>query len=290
MARTPSVTKIRQDDFKTVLTNNMIKAYAPQVFKYIRFMDGVYENEIIKSLDPKSNRLQIFKTNKGTKHNDGGKSGSFFFFSQDKKYIIKTLFPKEKIRLLDMLPQMVKFIHENKVRSVMSRIYGIYRIKLPGVEPVDVILQKNAMECQPGNVLIEKFDLKGSLFKRFVISNDAYDAADYQQHIAVSPADASRSLNKQSYQQMIDLKDTVDGQFYSKLPEKLRAFLIDNKETLKDMDYLKLSKRHGALFAINISDRDRAELIEMIENDVKFLSDNYLMDYSMLIGIELVNR
>ena len=44
-------------------------------------MDGVDDNEIIKSLDPKNNRFQIFKTNKGKKHNDGGKSGSFFFFT-----------------------------------------------------------------------------------------------------------------------------------------------------------------------------------------------------------------
>lgn len=54
-------------------------------------MDGVRDIDIMESLDPKNNRGQIFKTNKGTKHNQGGKSGSFFFFTEDRQFIIKTL-------------------------------------------------------------------------------------------------------------------------------------------------------------------------------------------------------
>ena len=76
--------------------NIKVKAHAQQIFKYIRWVDGVTDHDIIKSLDPKNNRYQIFKTNQGEKHNDGGKSGSFFFFTQDKKFIIKTLKNSEK--------------------------------------------------------------------------------------------------------------------------------------------------------------------------------------------------
>ena len=32
------------------------------------------------------------------------------------------------------------------------------------------------------------------------------------------------------------------------------------------------------------------DLINMIEKDVKFLQDNNIIDYSMLIGIEMVNN
>ena len=54
------------------------------MFKYIRFIDNIEAIDIIKSLDPKNNRYQIFKTNKGKKHNEGGESGSFFFFTEDR--------------------------------------------------------------------------------------------------------------------------------------------------------------------------------------------------------------
>jgi hypothetical protein len=103
-------------------------------------MDGVSDQDIIKSIEPKNNRYQIFKTNKGGKTNNGGASGSFFFFTQDKQFIIKTLFLHEKKKLLDLLPKMVKFINQNKNSSVISRIYGIYEVKIPGVDSVHLIL------------------------------------------------------------------------------------------------------------------------------------------------------
>ena len=77
-----------------------ITAYAPQVFKFIRHLDGIDEVDIINSVDPMNNKFQIFKSNKGQKNQQGGKSGSFFFFTQDKKYIIKTMSEAEKTKYL----------------------------------------------------------------------------------------------------------------------------------------------------------------------------------------------
>lgn len=99
--------------FHSVDVDISIISYAPQVFKFIRYVDGVDELQILTSVDPRNNRYQIFKTNKGYKHNKGGKSGSFFFFTQDRKYIIKTLFKQEKDKLMAMLPKMVKFVRAN---------------------------------------------------------------------------------------------------------------------------------------------------------------------------------
>ena len=50
--------------------------------------------------------------------------------------------------------------------SIISRIYGIYEVKLPGVDPVNLILQRNCMKIQPFNKMLQIFDLKGSTFKR----------------------------------------------------------------------------------------------------------------------------
>ena len=44
-------------------------------------MDGIDELDLIRSLDPEQNRNQIFKKNKNAKEANGGRSGSFFFFT-----------------------------------------------------------------------------------------------------------------------------------------------------------------------------------------------------------------
>ena len=59
-------------------------SYAPRIFKFIRAIDGVSEYEIMMSVRPSNNKLQIFKSNQNQKHSSGGKSNSFFFFTEDK--------------------------------------------------------------------------------------------------------------------------------------------------------------------------------------------------------------
>ena len=46
----------------------------------------IYWKNLIESLNPRNNIESIFKAGESQ-----GKSGSFFFFSQDKKFIIKTM-------------------------------------------------------------------------------------------------------------------------------------------------------------------------------------------------------
>jgi hypothetical protein len=62
-------------------------SFAPTIFMRIRNIHGIQEFDLIKSLDPINNREQIFKSNLKTGNaetsNSGGKSGSFFFFSED---------------------------------------------------------------------------------------------------------------------------------------------------------------------------------------------------------------
>jgi 1-phosphatidylinositol-4-phosphate 5-kinase len=84
--------------------------------------------------------MQIFKTNRDEKHGSGGKSGSFFFFTEDRKFIIKTMTSKEKVNFIKFLPQMTKFIMETGGKSLISRVYGLYRVKYPGMAPIFLML------------------------------------------------------------------------------------------------------------------------------------------------------
>ena len=64
-------------------------------------------------------------------------------------------------------------------------------------------------------------------------------------------------------------------------------FLQTNQETLKDLDYMLLNLTYPAIFHLDLLSTDRDSILLSIENDVRFLQANNLMDYSLLIGIEL---
>lgn len=53
-------------------------------------MDEIGFEQIQRSLNPLSNRDQIFKTGEAA-----GASGSFFFFSHDRRFIVKTMTSSE---------------------------------------------------------------------------------------------------------------------------------------------------------------------------------------------------
>ena len=60
------------------------------------------------SLDPVLNREMVFKSGEGC-----GKSGSFFFFTHDDKFIIKTMRHGEVKLFLKFLPQYIDHFVKN---------------------------------------------------------------------------------------------------------------------------------------------------------------------------------
>ena len=67
--------------------------------------DGIKPADIKSSLHIEDNITNIFKSGQGA-----GKSGSFFFFSRDNKYIIKTMRGNEKKVLLRILDELIEHI------------------------------------------------------------------------------------------------------------------------------------------------------------------------------------
>ena len=57
---------------------------------------------------------------------------------------------------------------------------------------------------------------------------------------------------------------------------------------MKDVDYENLVMRE--LLQINISEEDARLILVTLERDIEFLKTNGLMDYSLLLGIEKVNK
>ena len=87
-------------------------------------LDGIEPKEIIYSLDSDLNRKMIFKAGESA-----GASGSFFFFSHDDKFIIKTLRGTERIDLIKMLDKYIYHLKKTENCSLLARIYGAFTIK-----------------------------------------------------------------------------------------------------------------------------------------------------------------
>ena len=115
---------------------------------------------MLNSLKIEDNIDNIFKSGEGA-----GKSGSFFFFSNDNQFIIKTMRGNEKQVLLNMLDDMIKHLDEND-QSLLARIYGVFSIKASNFHSVDIIIMQNTVQMQHKNNQKMTFDLKGSLYGR----------------------------------------------------------------------------------------------------------------------------
>jgi len=83
-----------------------------------------YLISIFSSLDIFSNKDKL----KEIKESEG-KSGSFFFFTHDKKFIIKTLHQHELQTILGgFLKSYHELIVDSEATTLLARIYGIFEI------------------------------------------------------------------------------------------------------------------------------------------------------------------
>jgi 1-phosphatidylinositol-4-phosphate 5-kinase len=124
-------------------------------------MDNISADMIKISLSTEKNHKSVFKAKESA-----GKSGSFFFFSFDRKFIIKTMNSSEKAVFIDSLPTYLQHLRNNP-NSLIARIYGIFTVQMEDIEPVDLLLMANAAHCGP--TIENVFDLKGSIVNRNVL-------------------------------------------------------------------------------------------------------------------------
>lgn len=149
----------------TMLTINeevTIFEYAPKKFQEIREMDKIDRAMIKLSLSAKRNRDQAFQAGESQ-----GKSGSFFFFSHDKKFLIKTMNDSELKIFMKSLPDYFELLQQNP-NSLIARIYGVFKVKMEDIVPVNLLLMAHTLRCESSSLIDFVFDLKGSVVNREV--------------------------------------------------------------------------------------------------------------------------
>lgn len=159
LGREEGMPKDKDQDILTINEDIYIEELAPTIFATIRNQEGITTDNIIESLSPEFNRDMVFKAGEGQ-----GKSGSFFFFSHDRRFIIKTMNNEEYKTFKGIFKDYFQYLlkHED---SLLARIFGIFTIKKEKLQPVHLILMGNTCTLQ-GKKLKYMFDLKGSFVNR----------------------------------------------------------------------------------------------------------------------------
>ncbi|KAF2018380.1 SAICAR synthase-like protein [Aaosphaeria arxii CBS 175.79] len=130
------------------------KDYAPWVFRHLR---GRFR------LDPADYLVSLTSKYILSELGSPGKSGSFFYFSRDYKYIIKTIHHAEHKFLRKILKDYYNHIRDNP-NTLLSQFYGLHRVKIPYGRKIHFVVMNNLFP--PHRDIHRTFDLKGSTIGR----------------------------------------------------------------------------------------------------------------------------
>ena len=132
------------------------------------FLKVVTPESLIKdlhtSLSPQHNQGSLFK-------NDvGGRSGSIFFFSHDKQFLVKTMTDRELESMLRLLPKFSNHLSQKK-QTMIAKIHGCFTVKTRYINEqkcFNVLLMECCARLRIPAKLKFNFDLKGCLYHRLV--------------------------------------------------------------------------------------------------------------------------
>ncbi|KAJ6954422.1 phosphatidylinositol 4-phosphate 5-kinase 1-like [Populus alba x Populus x berolinensis] len=126
------------------------KDYCPVVFRHLRELFQV---------DPAAYMLAICGNDALRELSSPGKSGSFFYLTQDDRFMIKTVKKSEVKVLIRMLPSYYQHVcrYEN---SLVTKFFGVHCVKPIGGQKIRFIVMGNLF-CSEYRIH-RRFDLKGS--------------------------------------------------------------------------------------------------------------------------------
>ncbi|KAI8344703.1 hypothetical protein BC941DRAFT_478268 [Chlamydoabsidia padenii] len=212
------------------------KDYAPWVFRNLREIFHIDAADYLMSLTHKYILSEL---------GSPGKSGSFFYYSRDYRFIIKTIHRSEHVFMRKILLDYYDHVKRNP-NTLLCRIYGLHRIKLPRGRKIHFVVMGNVF---PSNKNVhETYDLKGSTFGRLTTDDE----------INRNPHAVMKDLNWVKRRMKLELG-----------PEKRHLFLtqlekdIDVLVKLNIMDYSLLIGIHG--IEKGTEERFRDQHLQLIE-------------------------
>ena len=109
-----------------------------------------------------------------------GKSGSFFYFTHDFRFIIKTVTPEEEAFLQKIAYQYYHHMKSNP-DSVIVRLYGLHKVRLAKEQKyISVVVMDNIFYNSQNMKMHERYDLKGSTIGRKVLKGNERKASRFK--------------------------------------------------------------------------------------------------------------
>ncbi|KAI1262074.1 SAICAR synthase-like protein [Xylariaceae sp. FL1019] len=193
------------------------KDYAPWVFRHLRALFRLDPADYLMSLTGKYILSEL---------GSPGKSGSFFYFSRDYKYIIKTIHHAEHKFLRKILKDYYNHVADNP-NTLLSQFYGLHRVKMPYGKKIHFVVMNNLFP--PHRDIHTTFDLKGSTIGR-----------DYrEEELEKNPRATLKDLNWLRRQRHLEMGLQKKQLFLQQLQSDVKLL-----QKLKIMDYSLLVGMH----------------------------------------------
>ncbi|TID13966.1 SAICAR synthase-like protein [Venturia nashicola] len=186
------------------------KDYAPWVFRHLRSQFKIDPADYLMSLTSKYILSEL---------GSPGKSGSFFYFSRDYRYIIKTIHHAEHKVLRKMLKEYYNHVTDNP-NTLLSQFYGLHRVKIPFGRKIHFVVMNNLFP--PHRDIHKTFDLKGSTIGRMF----------KEENLEHNPRAVMKDLNWLKQENHLELGPTKKRLFIEQMERDVKLL-----QRMKIMDY-----------------------------------------------------
>lgn len=205
--------------------------YGTDVFAYLRARFGIAADEYVASVRGSDGSSEVME-----RYTEGA-SGSFFYFTADRRYLVKTLSASEAHSMLLLLPGYARHM-ENNPDALLTKFTGFHAVRLYGSMKYFVVMQSCIHTSLP---IDQRYDLKGSWVNRH----------------------ARPKVRGGRRQRLRRLADHGGG------------------GVLKDGDLQ---------FQVALDPETRRRFLEQCGRDARFLRDEGILDYSLLLGVHFARQ
>jgi hypothetical protein len=143
----------------------LIREHSGKTFRSLRKLEDLNMKTFLSSIHPENNKKTL-----NSIHKSEGRSGSLFIFTEDQNWVIK-LIPKTELKFFKKVLSKAYLKHLNEYKnSFLSRIIGLFTLKIPGVTSLHVMISK----CVIDEAVFKFYDLKGSTYHRNSIKQKSF--------------------------------------------------------------------------------------------------------------------
>lgn len=249
--------------------------YAPQVFRNIREVCGVdnemYEQSFADTLLERASE---------------GKSGSLFYFTSDRKYLVKTMTKKEHSFLMEVLPLFHQYILKQP-NTLLCRFLGCHSMQLPvGWNKMFFVVMENVFSDGPVD---ERYDLKGIFHQtKFTYQDGSLTPRSSDWRDQAAAANSVGGGDSASEEEKHGSDSEAETAFQVNRNSELRV--LTERQPLLRRGSSRASLRYENDFvtrraSLRVTPTTRANLLAQVTSDCGFLQELGIMDYSFLLGV-----